>query len=485
MRFLRQSLIGVLLSAVTLALLVYAAKLVGGAVQERMAQERRTPPARERVFAVNVMEAKAGDETPVLEVYGEVASRRTLELRAAAAGRILFKDPDFEDGGRVTPGQILVRIDPADARAVLDRARADLSDSEAELRDAERSLTLARDEETAAQDQADLRARALTRQNDLASRGVGTAAAVEDAELAAAAARATVLARRQSVTQAEARIDQARTRLERAVIAVDEAQRKLDDTTVTAPFAGTLGETNIVEGRLVAANEKLADLVDAEALEVSFRVSTAQYARLLDETGRIRDAEVKATLAVSGIDLEARGWITRASAGAGEGQTGRLVFARLDVAPGFKPGDFVTVQVQEPTLERVVRLPASAYAPDGTVLVLGEEERLEEVEVRLMRRQGDDVLLRGRELPGRLVVRERSPLLGAGIKVRPLNPAGATEPEAPAMVELSDERRAKLRAFVEANTRMPAAAKKRVLGRLEQPQVPARMVERIESQMGS
>ncbi len=223
--------------------------------------------------------------------------------------------------------------------------KADLADAEAEVRDAERGLALARDEQAAAQEQADLRERAAQRQIDLANRGVGTSAATETAELAASAARQAVLARRQALAQAEARVDLAATRLSRARIVLDEAERRLDDTVIKAPFDGTLSATTVVEGGLVNANERLAELIDPADLEVSFRLSTAQYARLLDATGSIIKADVRVTLDVSGVDLEARGRITRTAAASGEGQTGRLVFAALGDAPGFRLGDFVTVQV--------------------------------------------------------------------------------------------------------------------------------------------
>jgi len=165
--------------------------------------------------------------------------------------------------------------------------------------------------------------------------------------------------------------------------------------------------------------------------------------------------------------------------------TGRLIFASLHTAPGFKPGDFVTVRVREPMLTGVVRLPASALSADGSVLVLGDENRLVAVAVDLLRRQGDAVLVRG-PLEGRDVVAARSPLLGAGIAVKPLRPAGVVppEPETAEMLELTEERRAKLVAFVEGNTQMPDEAKTRVLTMLANPQVPAKMVARIESRMG-
>lgn len=485
MRFLRQSLVGVFLASLALALAIYAVQTVVGAVRERMSQEVPVPQARERVFAVNVERASAETTTPVLHAFGQVQSRRTLELRTPASGRVLALADDFEDGGSVRSGEVLVRIDPADAQAALDRAESDLLDARAEVRDAARSIELARDDLAAAVEQADLREHAYQRQVDLEKRGVATAAAVETAELAAASARQAVLSRRLAVAQAEARVDQAETRLARARIARDAAQRDLDDMTLTAAFDATLSDVNVVEGRLVAANEKLAVLVDETALEVAFRVSTAQYVRLLDSDGRLIAAPVRAILDVSGVDLHAAGRISRAGARTGEGQSGRVIYARLDDARGFKPGDFVTVEVDEPPISEVVRLPASALGSDGTVLVLGEADRLESLPVTLVRRQGDDVLLRGEGLEGREVIVGRTPLLGPGVRVRPLRESGEAEAEAAQeMLELSQERRRRLMAFVEASDRMPAEMKARVLSALEAKQVPAQLVQRIESRMG-
>lgn len=346
MRFLRQSMTGVFLAALTLALLVYAGQIVVSAVETRMANESRAPAAREREFAVNVVTALPGPITPVLQAFGEVQSRRTLELRATTGGRVIWLEEHFEEGGTVSTGEVLVRIDPSDAQAMLDRAKSDLLDAEAEVRDAERSLALARDELAAAVDQSELRERAFKRQTDLQERGVGTAATVEVAELAAASARQAVLARRISVAQAESRVDQAGTRLARTRITKADAERDLADTEIKAGFGGTLSEVNLVEGRLVSPNEKLAKITDPMALEVAFRISTAQYARLLDDQGQLIPAPLEASLDVSGVDLSATGRISRDSVGSGEGQSGRLIFARLDHAPGFKPGDFVTVSVR-------------------------------------------------------------------------------------------------------------------------------------------
>ncbi|WP_417740764.1 efflux RND transporter periplasmic adaptor subunit [Salipiger sp.] len=486
MRFLRQSLVGLFLLSLTLGILVFAGALVRDAVEARLNDEPRVPEARERVFAVNVTPARFETVTPVLTAFGEVQSRRTLELRSAIEGTLVDLAPDFVDGGRVEAGELLARIDPADMEAELARTESAVVDAEAELREARRAVTLEQDAVTAAREQAALRQRAFERQTDLAARDVGTAAAVEEAELTASSARQAVVTARQSLALAEARVDQAQTSLTRARIARDDAQRRVDETEIRAGFAAQLSDVAVVAGRRVSANEQLAVLVDPDALEVAFRVSTLQYARLLDDSRRLRRVPVTARLELYGGNLVAEGTLSREGAAVGEGQTGRVLYATLDQAAGFKPGDFVTVEVTEPALDRVARLPATALDPAGTVLVVGQDERLEDVPVTLVRRQGDDVLLRGEALEGRDVVMQRTPLLGAGIKVRPLK--GAATPEAPPsqaeMLELTDDRRARLMAFVEGANEMPDGDKERILAQLSQDRVPAQVVQRIEARMG-
>lgn len=488
MRFLRRSLMGLFLLSITAGLLVFGAAGFYDALQERWSQEARVRPARERVLNVNVVTATAQDLRPVLVTFGEVRSRRTLDVRAVSGGTVIDLAPGFVEGGSVEAGELLLRIDPRNAQSALDVARTDLAEAEAEVRDAERALALLRDELAASQAQADLRAQAVRRQNDLNRRGVGTAAAVEAAELAASSADQAVVARRQAVAQGETRADLARTKLDRQRINLAEAERRLAETEVQAEFSGRLSEVSVVEGGLVSANERLARLIDPAELEVSFRLSTGQYARLLDSGGAVISAPVEAILDLSGEDLVAEGEISRAGAAVAEGQTGRLLFARLNDSAGFQPGDFVTVRVTEPLLRDVARLPASALDASGTVLAVGDGDRLEVVQTQVLRRQGDDVLLRGDGLFGRDVVAERSPLLGAGIKVTPLRPAlpGVAEvaEETEALIELSPEQRQRLIEIVEANERMPARVKERLLAQLSRDRVPAATVSRIESRMG-
>ena len=513
MRFFRQSLMGLFLLAVTAGLLAMAGNQIFSAMQQAQNRQPFRPPARERVFAVNVVEAKAETIAPILTAFGEVSSKRTLEIRATSGGQLIYLAPGFEDGGQVEDGQLLAQVDPVDAQAALDRTKADMLDAEAEVRDANRALEISWDDLAAVQEQALLREKAYERQVDLKERGVGTEAAVENAELTASSARAAVLSKRQSLANAQARVDQAQTKLARAEIALAEAERALEDTKVTAGFSGSLSGVSVIEGRLVSPNEILGSLIDPDSLEVSFRLSTAQYSRLLGAEGEIRRAPVKISLDVGGVELVSEGRIDRDSAAVESGQTGRLVYASVASPIGLKPGDFVTVQVQEPPVDGVIRLPAQAYGSDGAVLVLDENNRLESLEAELVRRQGDDVLVKGDALEGRLVVAERTPLLGAGIGVRPIEDepteqaaerqlnqpqAGGQAGQRPGgvqgggrppagdgeMITLYPERKQRLIDAINSNGMMPANAKERILGMLEQDEVPKDMVERIESRMG-
>ncbi len=488
MQFLRRSLVGIFLLALTLALFAWAGNTVRLAVNERMNAEPRSFPQRERVLSVNVVTVTPETIAPELVVFGELNSANTFALRALSGGTVLEVSPNFVDGGRVEKGDLIVKIDPRDAQSARDRIAADLRDAEAEVRDADRALILEGDEVAAAEQQAVLRQQALTRQNDLSSRGVGTAAAIETAELALSGANQAVLSRRQVLAQAQARLDQAATRLDRARLNLEDADRVVADTEIYAPFSGTLTDVNIAQGVRVTSNEHLGDLVENDKLEVSFRLSTVQYARLTGEDGTLGNAGVVVSLDAQDLRLEATGQITRESANVGDGQTGRLLFARLDTAAGLRSGDFVTVTVTEPELRGVAMVPSTAVGSNSSALLLADGNRLEEIPVEVLRRQGDDVIIRAPSLYGQQIVAERSPLLGAGIAVQPIDPNASAEPAAPAtapeMIALDPERRARLIEFIEGS-RMPPPVKTRTLGQLEQDEVPADVVNRLEDRMGT
>ncbi|SIS58459.1 efflux RND transporter periplasmic adaptor subunit [Phaeovulum vinaykumarii] len=485
MRFLGRGLMGLFGLAMTLAFLAIAGWQVVSALQARSAAKTAPPVARERLLAAPVALYQPGLLAPEIVTHGEMRAWRRLELRAAAAGRIVETAEGFVDGGRVEEGTLLAQVDPAEARAARDTAAAALIEARAAAAEAERALTIAADDLTAARAQVELRRAALERAQTLDARGIGRTADVETAQLALSAAEQAVLNRRAALSQAEATRTRSAAAADRAAIALREAERTLADTEIRAPFAGRLSGVDVVAGNLVQRNERLGELIDPRALEVAFRVSTAQFARLAGPGGQLPRLELTVNLP-GGPDVPAR--LERVDPAVADGQTGRLLYARLDRPMGLQPGDFVTVRLHEPELPDVARLPAVAVVPDpggrtGTVLVLGPEDRLESASVRIIRRQGDDVIVEA-PLAGREVVQERTPLLGAGLKLRPIRDGQPPAEDTTGMIRLDPERRARLLAYLESARDLPEAMRARAQAALEQDLVPEQMIARIESRMG-
>ena len=133
MRFFRKSLVGLLLLSLTVGLFAYAGQMVSSAMKDSMSRKPRTSQQRERVFTVNVVTAEPQSITPMLEAFGEVQSRRTLDLRMATGGQVIELAEGFVEGGQVQAGEVLVRLNDADARSAVGRAEADVTDAMAEV----------------------------------------------------------------------------------------------------------------------------------------------------------------------------------------------------------------------------------------------------------------------------------------------------------------------------------------------------------------
>jgi hypothetical protein len=222
----------------------------------------------------------------------------------------------------------------------------------------------------------------------------------------------------------------------RARLVLAEAERTLADSVLYAGIGGKVEGVTVVPGAVVTANEGLGRIIDPASLEVALRLSTAQYSRLLDSAGALLPSPVSIVLPGLGADALFSGRLDRAGAAVGDGQTGRLAFATVDQAAAgagiLKPGDFVEVMIDGASLPDAAVVPATAVGRQGTVLALGPDDRLEEVTIEILGRQGDEVIIAVGPLAGREIVAERSAFLGAGIRIRPIRPGMAQDTDQPA-----------------------------------------------------
>ena len=489
MKFLSRLLIGLFILALTVSILLLAGGQLMSSMRDTEGEQRRRPSGFERVFAANVETLVRETIVPSISTFGKVQSARSVEIRASVGGTLVELSPQFRNGGHVAAGELVFQVDPANSQSALELANSQLIEAQAELAAARAALVLAQTEVGIGQTQRTLRLQALTREQSLQERGFGTSVAVENAEQSLASADQASVKQEQALALVDTRIWRAEAVLERTGIALADALRNLEKTRVVAPFEGVLGDVSGVLGRLVSGNEKLAVLIDPAAMEVEFRLSYSQFSQLVDAQGHVRQNRIVTMFSGDETAPEIGATIVRIGAEVGEGQTGRLLYAQLDETAKslIIPGDFLEIRIDEPPIAGVAQIYASAVSSDGSILLLGEDDRLEEIPVNILRRQGDVLIVA--DVPfGREYITKRAVQLGRGIQVKPLRPGDiqaqrATPPAEPEMIILDEERRARLIAYVEANPRMPADAKTRILGQLNAPEVPVEVIERLESRM--
>jgi len=154
------------------------------------------------------------------------------------------------------------------------------------------------------------------------------------------------------------------------------------------------------------------------SLEASFRVSDAQYARLLDEEGKLAPLNAVVSLKLGDRMIEARATLDRPAAMVGT-EGGRTIYARIEATAQtpMRPGDFVSIAISEPPLDQVAEIPARAATESGDIFLIGEDGRLTEHTANILRRLPETLIVSAVPF-GSKIVAERRPQLGAGIKVQ-------------------------------------------------------------------
>jgi HlyD family secretion protein len=213
-----------------------------------------------------------------------LAERRPVVQRVVASGRVMppsrirlaslalarVRTVEVEEGTRVAPGQVLARLDDAEARAALAQADGRVGEARARL---EQVRGVGSKQATEALRQAELGAakasRDLERTRELYRGGSASAAELDQAEKAFEVARSqqeSAAAQAMSAaTGAEYRL--AAASLRQAQGARDAAEARLDQTVLRAPAAALVIARRVEPGDVVRAGEELLVLArDGETL---------------------------------------------------------------------------------------------------------------------------------------------------------------------------------------------------------------------------
>ncbi|MFD2174479.1 efflux RND transporter periplasmic adaptor subunit [Rhodobacter lacus] len=290
---------------------------------------------------VSVSMVEAGTWTPQIEAIGTAAAMRGTDLAVEASG--IVREIRFKANDTVTKGQVLVQIDDREERADLASAKAAL-------------------------DLADV---TLKRARELRARGVSATSTLDEAEAAAAEARARVA----------------------------KIEASLSTKVLTAPFEGVIGIPQIETGAYVSAGTTYATLQDRAHMRVDFALTEQQAAQVR--------AGMPVSLTSEGEDLSLSGTITGIEPKIDPNS--RLVTMRAvvpDAAGRLTPGQFLHVQVALPAEENVIALPQSVVQASlygDSVFVVREvtpegaeapELQVKQVFVKVGRSAGDRLEIR-------------------------------------------------------------------------------------------
>ena len=492
MNFLLRSFLGLIILSITSGFLIFGSFVLIEALKKRSEKSDNRRFQKERVFAVNVETLNKQIASPKILSYGEIYSKRMLEIRPLVSGRLDYVSEKFVEGGYVKSGDILFRLNQKDYLNELEIAEIDLEDTKAQLSEAISKLDYANLEFEVSESQLNLRKNALDRQTQLAESGLITSSQLENTQLAYSSSKQQFLNKQNLVKSSKNAIDKLKIQLKRRSISIDKAKRNLDETEIKAPFDGIIASVNILPGSVINKNEKLGTLLDPNSLEVMFNLSANEFARVIDKDGKLLNLDITAYLKLSNNDIPFSGKIERINPEIINIGSGRKLFASINLGENktLRPGDFVVLEIKEPSLKNITVLPSSAVTIDGKIFILEEDNRLKEIEVTILRRQGNEVIVSGAPTDKEYVM-QRSPQLGNGLKIKPLrkkdreisNSVNLSKNNE--LVTISPEKQKKLINILDKLDRMPKSVKDRLYEEINSGKIKAKTLKRLEKNMGN
>ncbi len=381
----------------------------------------KKPKVVEKVWAVDVIDAVAKNITPTLHLYGKTVAGRQVELRALVAGKIIEVGPSLKEGALVKKGQMLVRIDDFDYQGAVREAKATLDEGLARQAELKASVQLEQENLKYAQAQLKLAQTDYERASNLAKRGTVSKKLADDRKVIVSQRAQSVSGHKVNLDLQQARLKGQEAVVERLKWKVDQADRRLEETELIAPFDAYVNEVSSEIGRLVSVNDKIANLIDNNQIDVRFTLTDAQYGRILAHETSLIGRKVKAVWKVGDKPIEYTATIKRIGAEIASQSGGVEIYAAIDTP--MKPipvrtGAFVEVKMQDRRYDNVYRVPQTALYNSNTIYLI-IDGRLQPQQVKIVGADASDSLISAPLPKGVKILKSRLSLAGPGVKVKP------------------------------------------------------------------
>ena len=231
---------------------------------------------------------------------------------------------------------------------------------------------------------------------------------------------------RQSGNAAAARLDEVKSAAEIARIELDQALEAQEKRYLRAPFDGVSGLASVEEGARVSTETDIASFDDRSVLLVEFDLPEALL-------GRVREGmPVKATTPSSPKNTYDGTVVALDSRIVASSRTAKARVAIENEGDELRPGASFTVTLQLPGKTYPLVPELAVQFSRGTLHVWRiRDEKAEQVEIAMIRRQSGAVLVDGPLEAGDLVVVEGTQRLDDGAAVTVLDQEGGTPDAAP------------------------------------------------------
>jgi len=331
--------------------------LAGALAFKTLKASRPEPPVQaqtERAWTVRTQQAQLQPLHPQLTLYGRVESPRMTRLTAAVTAFV--EQVYFDEGERVTAGDLLIQLDARDAQLLVQQREADLNAARARV-DAEHVRHRA--DQKALKIEQELLAlsrRAVRRFENLATRKVGSEEQLDDARRNWQQQALALNSRRQALSDHPNRLAQLEAEQQRTEALHESAKLDLQRTRVTAPFDGLISRRQAAPGDRVRSGDPLISLYNPGQLEVRAQIPDRHL-------GSIRSAldnpTPLAAIALQNGDRIAL-QLSRLASEVDGGRAGVDALFQVVGPQPLEPGRTLTLQLQLPALPELLALPPQA-----------------------------------------------------------------------------------------------------------------------------
>ncbi|MCG3199185.1 MAG: Efflux pump periplasmic linker BepF [bacterium] len=373
--------------------------------------------------AVVVAEVTRQTVPLVREFTGRIDASASVDLRARVEG--ILEEQLFEEGKLVKKGQVLFGIDRLPFEATLESVKAKHQKALADLAYAQQQVSVRAAEAELLQAQArNVREqKELERTQALVKQGVQTPQDLDTAVARAEAASAEVETRRAQLTNAklteDANIKQASAAVVMAKADITQAELNLGYCTISAPFDGLIGLSQVDVGNLVGRGEPtlLATVSALDPIRVHTAVSESDYLQLARRRGAAQASPEFEMALGDGSLFPHKGKFLMAER-AVDLKTGTLSVVAEFPNPGnfLRPGLFCRVRVAIDRVENAVLVPQRAVFEQQSakvVYVVGPDNKVAFRTVVVGERHEDLYIVTEGLQPGEKVIVEGQ------LKVRP------------------------------------------------------------------